>query len=70
MSVVGNNQAKIQNDKHLYHTVGISKKNFVWEKVVSDHVIVDGVTFDNGLLSVRCHVEIPEHQKPKTFQIN
>ena len=52
-----------------YHTIGISKKSFLWQKVVNDHIMVDKVLFTNGILSVRCHLELPDEQKPKQFDI-
>jgi HSP20 family molecular chaperone IbpA len=52
-----------------YHTIGISKKSFTWEKVINEHVIIESVEFVNGILSIRCYLELPEEQKLKTFSI-
>ena len=53
--------------EYLYK--GISQRNFKREFTLADTVEVSGVKLSEGMLSIKLLNVIPEHQKPKTFQI-
>lgn len=48
---------------------GISTKNFVKTFRLSEHVVVDGADFTNGLLVVHLRVELPEEKRPRKIPI-
>lgn len=46
---------------------GIAKRSFVRAWTIPDDIKVETVEFDNGLLSIRLHKIVPEHQKRKDY---
>lgn len=48
---------------------GISTKNFVKTFRLSEHVVVDGADFVDGLLVIKLRVELPEEKRPKKIEI-
>ena len=48
---------------------GISAKKFTRTFRLSEHVVVDGADFKDGLLVIDLRVEIPEEKRPRTVQI-
>lgn len=48
---------------------GISEKTFRREFRLADHVQIENVTLELGILTVHLKREIPEEQKPKQFSI-
>tara|TARA_R110000796_G_scaffold65445_4_gene151142 strand:+ start:4911 stop:5357 length:447 start_codon:yes stop_codon:yes gene_type:complete len=55
--------------KTEYLHKGISTKNFVKTFRLSEHVVVDGADFLNGLLVVKLRVELPEEKRPRKISI-
>ena len=49
---------------------GIANRDFEQNFVVAEHVVVDKVKLDNGLLTITLHREIPEEDKPKKLKIS
>jgi len=49
---------------------GISTKNFVKTFRLSEHVVIDGADFENGLLVINLRVELPEERRPRKISIN
>ena len=61
----------VQNlDEVNYLHKGISTRNFRREFKLADHVDIDNVNLELGVLSIRLVRNIPEEQKPKKFAIN
>jgi len=52
-----------------YLDKGISTKRFTRTFRLSEHVVVDGADFKNGLLVIDLKVEIPEEKRPRKIQI-
>lgn len=48
---------------------GISAKKFTRTFRLSEHVVVDGADFKDGLLVIDLRVEIPEEKRPRTIPI-
>lgn len=48
---------------------GISTKNFVKTFRLSEHVVVDGADFVDGLLVINLRVELPEEKRPRKIEI-
>jgi molecular chaperone IbpA len=77
--IVGNNKLTIKGDpkedeypddvdfKWIQH--GIAKRGFEWSRVVSDDLIPDNVSFDDGILSVWLDEKVPEHKKIRSLSI-
>jgi molecular chaperone IbpA len=61
----------VQNlDEINYLHKGISTRNFRREFKLADHVDIDSVDLELGILSIRLVRNVPEEQKPKKFAIN
>ena len=56
------------NTEFLYR--GIANRNFERKFELADSVKVVKADLKNGLLNIELEKEIPEHQKPRTIQIN
>lgn len=48
---------------------GISAKKFTRTFRLSEHVVVDGADFIDGLLVINLRVEVPEEKRPRTINI-
>jgi molecular chaperone IbpA len=57
------------NDPAEYIYKGIAERNFKRVFTLSDSVEVGKVTLSNGMLEVTLNQFIPEHKKPKIFDI-
>ena len=55
-------------EKEYLHR-GISSKKFTRTFRLSEHVVVDGADFKNGLLVIDLRVEIPEEKRPRQIPI-
>lgn len=58
-----------ENDPVEYIYKGIAERNFKRVFTLSDSVEVGKVTLSNGMLEVTLNQFIPEHKKPKIFDI-
>lgn len=56
-------------DVNNYIHKGIASRSFSRNWQLSDDTIVDGVTFDNGLLCINLTKEIPEEMKRRVIDI-
>lgn len=60
-----------ENKKDVeYVHKGISEKRFKKEFTLQEHIIVDGASADNGVLTVHLRLEIPEEKKPRKIEIS
>lgn len=59
---------KPAEDREYLHK-GISQKKFRRTFRLSEHVVVDGANFVDGLLVIDLKVELPEEKRPRTIQI-
>ena len=50
-----------------YKHRGLAKRSFVRSWTIPDDIRVEEVEFENGLLTVRLHKIVPEHQKRKDY---
>jgi molecular chaperone IbpA len=50
-----------------YKHRGLAKRSFTRSWTIPDDIRVDEVVFEDGLLTVRLHKVIPEHQKKKVY---
>jgi molecular chaperone IbpA len=64
LTVEGVKQTKTEEN---YLKRRLAQRNFRWQKPLSHHLQVDGVTFVNGLLSITLNRHIPEHEKRKDY---
>lgn len=56
-------------DSNNYIHKGIATRSFSRNWQLSDDTVVDGVTFDNGLLCINLTKEIPEEMKRRVIDI-
>ena len=56
------------NNREYIHK-GISTKKFQRTFRLSEHVVVDGADFLDGLLVIKLKVELPEEKRPRNIQI-
>lgn len=67
LSITGNQEQTEDNKKYLFK--GIAQRNFVRRFTLADTVVIDTATFDNGILTVHMHNELPEHLKQRRIEI-
>lgn len=60
----------IDTEEVNYLHKGISSKNFRREFKLADHVEVKNVHLELGILNIHLKREVPEEQRPKTFEIS
>jgi len=60
---------KNEESEREYLHRGISAKKFTRTFRLSEHVVVDGADFKDGLLVINLRVEIPEEKRPRIVQI-
>ena len=58
----------VEDDKE-YIWRGISARKFVKQFSLTDYWEVDGAEFEDGILTISLHREVPEALKPKTIKI-
>ena len=56
-------------DERDYVYQGISTRAFVKQFNLTDHLEVDAAEFEDGILKIALHREVPEALKPKTIEI-
>lgn len=61
---------KHPEDNKEYLHKGISTKNFTKTFRLSEHVVVDGADFVNGLLVINLKVVVPEEKRPRLIPIS
>lgn len=59
---------KSESDREYLHK-GISQKKFRRTFRLSEHVVVDGADFKDGLLVIDLRVQLPEEKRPRTITI-
>ena len=62
--------ARRETDKRDYSHRGLSFRSFTKNWQLSDDVVVDGVRYADGLLTITLIRVLPESQKRKTLEIN
>lgn len=67
--LVKGNIQRNESTETVYRHKGISTKSFDLSFTLAEHVVIDGVTFEDGILSINMHKVIPEEDKPVTFEI-
>ncbi|MGE0007491.1 MAG: Hsp20 family protein [Parvibaculaceae bacterium] len=67
LSVSGQKKA---GEKRRYLYEGISSRSFERQFSLADHVEVRGASYENGILEIELHQEIPEAAKPRKIAIN
>lgn len=67
--VRGNVRPTLQAEVREYLHRGISAKKFSRTFRLSEHVVVDGANFKDGLLVIDLRLEIPEEKRPRTIEI-
>jgi molecular chaperone IbpA len=65
--ISGDRSDEAEEREYLHR--GISAKKFSRTFRLSEHVVVDGADFKDGLLVIDLRVEIPEEKRPRTIQI-
>ena len=67
-----NNKLFVEGQKEedatsTYKHRGLAKRSFTRSWTIPDDIRVDEVVFEDGLLTVRLHKIIPEHQKKRVY---
>ena len=57
-------------EKRQYLHEGISVRSFERQFSLADHVQVNSATYENGILEIELHQEIPEAARPRKIAIN
>lgn len=58
------------SEKRQYLYEGISARAFERQFGLADHVEVKGASYENGILEIELHQDIPEAAKPRKIAIN
>ncbi len=58
-----------KKDTGEYLHKGLANRAFFWTRQLADNLEVNGVNFNNGLLTIRLKKIIPENQKKKVYEI-
>jgi molecular chaperone IbpA len=66
--IAGGKTEEGEGEREYLHR-GISAKKFTRTFRLSEHVVVDGADFKDGLLVIDLRVEIPEEKRPRTIPI-
>lgn len=72
LTVAGNKTDTISEDdapEVTYLHKGISTRSFKREFVMADRIVVDGAEFENGILTVFLHRELPKAANPRSIKI-
>jgi molecular chaperone IbpA len=64
----GRSTSEGQGEREYLHR-GISAKKFTRTFRLSEHVVVDGADFIDGLLVIDLRVEVPEEKRPRKINI-
>lgn len=67
--ISGDNRVSEDEDREYLHR-GISGKKFTRTFRLSEHVVVDGADFVDGLLVINLRVEVPEEKRPRKISIS
>ena len=59
-----------RDDEQTYHQKGIAYRKFEKRWTLGEYMVVDGASFENGLLKIIIDKVIPDEKKPKTIKIN
>lgn len=62
-------RGEVGEDQREYVFKGISSKRFNRTFRLSEHVVVDGANFVDGLLVIDLRVEVPEEKRPRLIPI-
>ena len=62
-------KAPRENKEEEYMHRGVANRTFARGFNLSDDVIVDGVNFNNGLLTIYLQKVVPDHQALKVYDI-
>jgi molecular chaperone IbpA len=65
--VASDTKSESQDREYLHK--GISQKKFRRTFRLSEHVVVDGADFKDGLLVIDLRVQLPEEKRPRTITI-
>ena len=66
--VSGSKYPHATTDKDYTHR-GIAFRSFSRSFVLAEHAVVDGATYENGLLTVKVKIVLPEEKKPRKIPI-
>jgi molecular chaperone IbpA len=67
LTVSGQRKAE---EKRQYLHEGISARSFERQFSLADHVEVRGASYENGILEIELHQDVPEAAKPRRIAIN
>ncbi len=60
---------KLEKDDREYAHRGISARRFSRRFTLAEHVVVNGASLQNGILSVSLEKQVPEEKKPRKITI-
>jgi molecular chaperone IbpA len=60
---------KLEKDEREYAHRGISARKFSRRFTLAEHVVVNGASLQNGILSVSLEKQVPEEKKPRKITI-
>ena len=61
---------KGEDDKQNYFHKGIAYRKFEKRWTLGEFMVVDGASFEDGLLKINLSKVIPDEKKPRTIEIN
>lgn len=68
LTITGHKREDVSNTQYLHR--GIPSGGFERQFQLADFVVVEGASFENGLLRIRLKREVPEAMKPRRIEIN
>ena len=67
LTIIGKKDVKMDDAK--YRHKGIAYRNFTRTFALSDYIVVNGASVDNGILQIYLERVVPEEKKPKKIDI-
>jgi molecular chaperone IbpA len=63
------NKPEPASTEHVYLYKGIAERSFQLQFRIADHMRIEDVSLENGMLTVNMRREIPEELKPQKIKI-
>ena len=67
LSIRGEKNQELDHDKYVYR--GIAGRRFERAFNLADTVLVDDAKYENGILTINLHNELPEHKKHRKIEL-
>ncbi len=70
LTIEGRMDKKANSSEHMFLYKGIAERSFQLQFRLAEHMHVQNVNLENGMLSIDMYREVPEELKPQKIKIN